>query len=119
MASAAASTRQYPCLRHVLEFLYAVKIAEMSRPAATPVVFAARQLDLCTQHRFEALKYSGEARNTSNQRMVSEFEQHLTTAEKAREGLGTCWEPRRTLGHYGGLGPPDNGAATVRLASPP
>lgn len=30
---------------------------------------------------FEALKYSGEARNTSNQRMVTEFEQHLTAAQ--------------------------------------
>eukprot|EP00051_Salpingoeca_urceolata_P014901 m.190209 g.190209 ORF g.190209 m.190209 type:complete len:496 (-) comp18223_c2_seq1:98-1585(-) len=30
---------------------------------------------------FEALKYSGEARNTSNQRMLKEFEQHLTDTE--------------------------------------
>jgi len=35
------------------------------------------------EKKYESLKYSGEARNTSNQRMVSEFEQHLTTAEKA------------------------------------
>lgn len=32
---------------------------------------------------FEAMKYSGEARNTSNQRMVSEFEKYLHEAEKA------------------------------------
>eukprot|EP00049_Salpingoeca_infusionum_P018250 m.356401 g.356401 ORF g.356401 m.356401 type:complete len:507 (+) comp17535_c0_seq1:264-1784(+) len=31
---------------------------------------------------FEALKYSGEARNTSNQRMLSDFEARLTEAEK-------------------------------------
>lgn len=34
---------------------------------------------------FEALKYSGEARNTSNQRMLSEFEEHLTDAEKKKD----------------------------------
>ena len=33
---------------------------------------------------FEALKYSGEARNTSNQRMMKEFESHLTSAEARR-----------------------------------
>jgi len=33
---------------------------------------------------FEALKYSGEARNTSNQRMMKEFESHLTSAEGRR-----------------------------------
>lgn len=31
---------------------------------------------------FEALKYSGEARNTGNQRMLTDFEQRLTTAEQ-------------------------------------
>jgi DNA repair exonuclease SbcCD ATPase subunit len=30
---------------------------------------------------FETLKYSGEARNTSNQRMLAEFEQHLTDSQ--------------------------------------
>jgi len=36
---------------------------------------------------FEALKYSGEARNTSNQRMLTEFENHLTESE-TRKGTG-------------------------------
>jgi len=35
---------------------------------------------------FEALKYSGEARNTSNQRILTEFEQHLTNAESKKQG---------------------------------
>jgi chromosome segregation ATPase len=33
------------------------------------------------QKQFEALKYSGEARNTGNQRMLAEFEAHLSQAE--------------------------------------
>jgi hypothetical protein len=31
---------------------------------------------------FETLKYSGEARNTSNQRMLAEFEQHLSESQQ-------------------------------------
>ena len=43
-------------------------------------------MPLCQEHaritkEFETLKYSGEARNTSNQRMLAEFEQHLTEAQ--------------------------------------
>ena len=34
------------------------------------------------QKQFEALKYSGEARNTGNQRMLTEFELHLSQAEQ-------------------------------------
>jgi hypothetical protein len=34
---------------------------------------------------FEALKYSGEARNTSNQRMLKDFEAQLTIAERKEE----------------------------------
>lgn len=36
---------------------------------------------------FETLKYSGEARNTSNQRMLTEFEEHLTAALQRRDAL--------------------------------
>jgi len=49
------------------------------------------------EKKYEALKYSGEARNTSNQRMVSEFEQHLTTAEKAVETHQTDLRRNETL----------------------
>ena len=36
---------------------------------------------------FETLKYSGEARNTSNQRMLTEFEHHLS---ESRQRLTTA-----------------------------
>eukprot|EP00040_Diaphanoeca_grandis_P012996 m.65778 g.65778 ORF g.65778 m.65778 type:complete len:506 (-) comp23600_c0_seq2:352-1869(-) len=37
------------------------------------------------EKKYESQKYTGEARNTSNQRMVTEFEQYLTAAEKAAQ----------------------------------
>eukprot|EP00055_Hartaetosiga_balthica_P009178 m.35971 g.35971 ORF g.35971 m.35971 type:complete len:503 (+) comp6639_c0_seq1:37-1545(+) len=43
---------------------------------------------------FEALKYSGEARSTGNQRMLAEFESHLRNVEssgqKAKDSTETC-----------------------------
>ncbi|EDQ92430.1 uncharacterized protein MONBRDRAFT_14147, partial [Monosiga brevicollis MX1] len=38
------------------------------------------------QKQFEALKYSGEARNTGNQRILNEFENHLNAAQTRHRG---------------------------------
>ncbi len=52
---------------------------------------AVQELDRVTRQ-FEALKYSGEARNTGNQRMLAEFEAHLhdqqQRASDARDRTG-------------------------------
>jgi len=48
----------------------------------TELLHKLRQEHQKLQKQFEALKYSGEARNTGNQRMLSEFEAHLRDVEK-------------------------------------
>lgn len=40
---------------------------------------------------YEALKYSGEARNTANQRTLTEFEKHLTDATSKCENTESRW----------------------------
>eukprot|EP00043_Microstomoeca_roanoka_P027595 m.15074 g.15074 ORF g.15074 m.15074 type:complete len:504 (-) comp7784_c0_seq1:79-1590(-) len=48
----------------------------------TELLHKLRQDHQKLQKQFEALKYSGEARNTGNQRMLSEFEAHLREVER-------------------------------------